>query len=245
MKKINGVTLISISIILTLGLILSSYMVVEGVKSIKSAPKALTVTGSAKREIKSDVIVWEGSFSVDAEDMTSGYAILKKNAETVKKYFQEKGIKPEEITFSSVDTYTRNRILDNGVYTNIVDSYNLSQTVKINSTRVLEVAEISRNSTELIEQGINFTSNNPQYFYSKLADLKIEMIGLATEDSKARAEAMTAVTGDKIGSIQSARVGVFQITSLYSNEIDDYGINDTSTYEKEITAVVTCDFELK
>ncbi|MBF4692705.1 SIMPL domain-containing protein [Fusibacter ferrireducens] len=245
MKKINGLTLITISIILSLGLIVSSYMAVEGVKSIKSAPKSLTVTGSAKREIKSDVIVWQGSFSVDAPDMTSGYVALKENAETVKKYFSEKGIKPEEITFSSVDTYTRNRILDNGVYTNIVESYNLSQTVKINSTRVLEVAEIGRNSTELIEQGINFTSNNPQYFYSKLADLKIEMIGLATEDSKARAEAMVAVTGNQIGMLQSARVGVFQITSLYSNEIDDYGINDTSTYEKEITAVVTCDFEVK
>lgn len=245
MKKINGITLIIVALILSVGLVISSYTVVEGVKSVKSAPKALTVTGSAKRTIQSDVIVWEGSFSVDAYDMTSGYAELKKEAEVVRKYFADKGIKPEEITFSSVNTYTRNRILDNGVYTNIIDSYNLSQTVKINSTRVLEVAEIGRNATELIEQGINFTSNNPQYFYSKLADLKIEMIGLATSDSKARAEAMVGVTGNKIGMLQAARVGVFQITSLYSNEIADYGINDTYSYEKEITAVVTCDFEVK
>ncbi|GAU77262.1 SIMPL domain-containing protein [Fusibacter sp. 3D3] len=245
MQKINGITLIVISIILSLGLVLSAYMAVEGVKSIKSESNALSVTGSAKKVIQSDVIVWEGSFSVDAADMTSGYAILKENAETVKKYFEAKGIKPEEITFSSVNTFTRNRILDNGVYTNIVDSYNLSQTVNINSTRVLEVAEIGRNSTELIEDGVNFTSNNPQYFYSKLADLKIEMIGLATEDSKARAEAMVTVTGNKIGMLQSARVGVFQITPLYSNEVDDYGINDTGSYEKEITSVVTCEFEVK
>ena len=71
------------------------------------------------------------------------------------------------------------------------------------------------------------------------------MIGLATSDSKARAEAMVGVTGNKIGMLQAARVGVFQITSLYSNEIADYGINDTYSYEKEITAVVTCDFEVK
>jgi len=245
MKKINGVTLIVISLILSLGLVFSSYTVVEGVKEVKNAPKSLTVTGSAKKTIQSDVIAWEGSYSVDAPDMISGYATLKQNTETVKAYFESKGIKPEEITFSSVNTYPRNRILDNGVYTNIIDSYNLSQTVKISSTRVTEVAEIGRNSTELIEKGVNFTSNNPQYFYSKLADLKIEMIGLATEDSKARAEAMVNVTGNQIGMLESARVGVFQITSLYSNEITDYGINDTYSYEKEITAVVTCDFEVK
>jgi hypothetical protein len=35
-----------------------------------------------------------------------------------------------------------------------------------------------------------------------------------------------------------------QITPLYSNEVDDYGINDTSSLEKEITAVVHCQFEI-
>ncbi len=245
MKKIQGWTLIAIALILSVGLISSSYLVVEGVKEVKQGAKSLTVTGSAKKTIESDVIAWEGSFSVDAADLTTGYTILKEQAAIVKKYFEDKGIQPDEITFSAVNTYTRNRILDNGVYTNIIDSYNLSQTVKINSTRVLEVAEVGRNATELIEQGINFTSNAPQYFYSKLADLKIEMIGLATADAKSRGEAMVAVTGNKIGMLESARVGVFQITSLYSNEVDDYGINDTYSYQKEITAVVTCDFEVK
>jgi hypothetical protein len=32
---------------------------------------------------------------------------------------------------------------------------------------------------------------------------------------------------------------------LNSTEVADYGINDTSSLNKEITAVVTCTFEMK
>jgi hypothetical protein len=50
--------------------------------------------------------------------------------------------------------------------------------------------------------------------------------------------------GNKLGDLNYADMGVMQITPLYSNEIDDYGINDTSSLEKEITAVVHCQFEI-
>lgn len=40
-------------------------------------------------------------------------------------------------------------------------------------------------------------------------------------------------------------MGVFQITPLYSTEVSDYGINDTTSIDKEITAVVNCEFIIK
>jgi hypothetical protein len=92
---------------------------------------------------------------------------------------------------------------------------------------------------------VEFQSNPPQYLYTKLADLKIDIIALATQDAKLRAEKMLAATGNKVGKLNSASVGVLQITPLYSGEISDYGINDTSSIEKEITSVVTCEFEVK
>ena len=245
MKEINGKVAILISIILALSLIASAYIVTEGVKDIKGGNKALTVTGSAKNKIESDFIIWRGQFTVDNASLSTGYQEIKSDFEIVQTYFKNLGITEDEITFSPVNTYGRNKILDNGVYTNIIDSYNLSQTVEIRSIRVLEVAEIGRNSTNLIEEGVNFNSYNPEYLYTKLADLKIEMIGLATEDAKARADKLLSVTGNSSGKLNSARIGVFQITPLYSNEIESYGINDTSSYEKEITSVVTCDFEVK
>ena len=245
MDKVKNLTLIAIACIVSFSVVVSSYLVIDGIRDIKSGNDTLTITGSAKKTITSDQIVWTASFSTDSPDLQSGYAKLKSDSELVKEYLLGQGVKEDELAFSAINTMARNKILENGVYTNEIESYNLYQTLEVRSPRVLEIAEISRTSSDLIESGVNFTSNQPQYFYTKLADLKVEMIGLATEDSKERAEKLLAVTDNKVGKLKAAKVGVFQITQLYSNEVTDYGINDTYSYEKEITAVVTCEFEVK
>ena len=45
--------------------------------------------------------------------------------------------------------------------------------------------------------------------------------------------------------MRSARMGVIQITPRLSNQISDYGVNDLSSIEKEITAVVNASFEIE
>ena len=103
---------------------------------------------------------------------------------------------------------------------------------------------VSRESTELIDQNIDFESSAPEYFYTKLDELKIEMLAKATENAKARAENMVKATGNKIGSIRSAKMGVFQITPINSTEVSDWGVNDTTSLEKRVTAVVTASFAI-
>jgi len=41
------------------------------------------------------------------------------------------------------------------------------------------------------------------------------------------------------------QVGVFQITSPNSTQVSDYGVYDTSTLNKDVTAVVNVTFALK
>lgn len=71
------------------------------------------------------------------------------------------------------------------------------------------------------------------------------MIAEATEDAKDRAEAIAKTTGNRIGTVRSAKTGVFQITSRHSTAVSDYGIYDTSSLEKDITAVVSVQFSLE
>jgi hypothetical protein len=40
-------------------------------------------------------------------------------------------------------------------------------------------------------------------------------------------------------------MGVLQITPAFSNEVSDYGINDVSSLQKDITGVVTVEFEVE
>jgi uncharacterized protein len=85
----------------------------------------------------------------------------------------------------------------------------------------------------------------PMYFYTKIADLKIDMLALATKDARNRAGKIAENAGSKLGELKSAKMGVFQITPINSNEVSDYGINDTSSIEKEIMSVVNCVFSSK
>lgn len=245
MEQNKSFAMIAVALILGASLIASTVVFTGGLKAIKMERNTLDVKGSAKEQIKSDYAVWSGAFSTNSADLKSAYTELDNSAKEVRKFLVEKGFNEKDLIFSSVTTTPLNMILPNGMYSNVIESYRLSQTVEIHSNDVDRIAEISRISTELINLGVTFESYPPQYFYTKLADKKISMIELATQDARARAEAMLKSSGKAPGDLVSASVGVFQITPLYSNEISDYGINDTSSIDKEITAVVNCSFEVK
>lgn len=245
MEQNRSMTWIAVALILGISLIASTVVFTGGLKAIKSERNALEVKGSAKEEIKSDYAVWSGSFSASNVDLKVAYQELEISADQVKTFLVDKGFAEKDLIFSSVMTTPMNAILPNGMYSNVIESYRLTQTVEIRSGDVDKIAEVSRISTELINLGVTFESLPPQYFFTKLADKKINMIELATKDAKARAEGILKATGKTTGDLISASVGVFQITPLYSNEISDYGVNDTSSIDKEITAVVNCSFEVK
>jgi hypothetical protein len=106
------------------------------------------------------------------------------------------------------------------------------------------VTEVSRQSTELIEEDVELISQPPEYFYTKLAELKLEMLGKASADARKRAGQIVSCAGNKIGVMRSARMGVFQITPANSVEVADYGMNDTSSLQKKVTAVVHAEFSI-
>ena len=85
----------------------------------------------------------------------------------------------------------------------------------------------------------------PEYFYSKLSEKKPALLEEATKDAKLRAKGMLKATNNRVGKIRSVRMGVFQITPADSNEVSNWGINDSSTIEKKITAVANVVFMIK
>jgi hypothetical protein len=146
---------------------------------------------------------------------------------------------------SQVNTEVLYKKNEKGNDTNQIEGYRLSQGIEVKSYDVKKIEEVSRQSTELIEQDIQLISNAPEYFYTKLAELKIEMLAIATEDAKKRAATMAQSTGNKIGAIRSAKMGTFQITPINSYDVSWYGENDTSSYEKKVMAVVNASFAIE
>ena len=71
------------------------------------------------------------------------------------------------------------------------------------------------------------------------------MLAKATGNAKVRAESMVKVSGNKIGFMRSAKMGVFQITPVTSTDVSDYGYNDTSSLDKKVMAVVSAAFAIE
>lgn len=228
---------------LAIGLIVSSMILSWAYTGSKKSEEAITVTGSAKKRIKSDLVIWNAGASVQGTQLADAYKQLAEHTPQIKKYLLEKGIPEEQITVSAISTIPLKKTVTYGEeQSSEILGYELRQEVTVTSPDVDKIAQIARESTELINRGILLKSQAPQFYYTKLGDLKIEMLGEAAKDAKARADRIAESTGSNIGSIRSARMGVMQITAPESTEVSDYGVNDTSSIEKDVNAVVNVSF---
>jgi len=239
------------AVILAIGFIIAAFIISGTWRKVASSNITIAVTGSASKEIKSDLGIWDGSFSNESPSMTDAYAKLLETNSKVKNYLVSFGFPEEKIVFSSINTTelyeqkSRGEMYMGESYsTGKVIGYRLTQNVMVESQEVEMIDRLSRTVTELINQGISINSNPPRFLYTKLSDLKIEMIGLAAQDAKTRAEQIAKATGNSVGDVRSSKTGVIQINAKNSTEVSDYGVNDVSSLEKTITAVVNVSFSL-
>lgn len=144
---------------LAIGLVISSIILGWSYTKTKKGDEAITVTGSARKRIKSDLVLWSAAVTYQEPKLTDAYP--------------------------------------------------------------------------------------PKYYFTQLGDLKIEMLGEAAKDGKTRAEQIAASTGNRIGAVRSAKMGVLQITAADSTEVSDAGISDTTSIDKDITAVVNVSFAVE
>ncbi len=231
-------------VMLAIGLVLASMIGGWAFVKSKRGDQTIVVTGSARKRIRSDLVIWKAGVSYQAPALADAYRSLSENVPRVKSYLIGKGIPENQITISSISSQTLHARTDSGEDTGQITGYSLRQELEVRSTDVDKIAKIAREATELINQGILVESMAPEYHYTKLGDLKIEMLSEAAKDAKLRAQQIAQSTGSSIGSVRTARMGVLQITPADSNEVSDSGMNDTSSLEKDITAVVNIGFEI-
>ncbi|HEX2641233.1 MAG TPA: SIMPL domain-containing protein [Pyrinomonadaceae bacterium] len=234
--------LFNAGVALAIGLIASSLIFGWFYSRNKRSEEAITVTGSAKRRITSDLVVWSAGISAESATLADAYKQIADSTPKLKQYLLSKGIPENQMTVSSITTTPQKRRDTDGNETGEITGYSLQQQIEVRSNDVQKIAQIAREATELINQGILIESKAPQYYYTQIGDLKIEMLGEAAKDAKERADRIASSTGSSIGSVRSAKMGVLQITAADSTDVSDYGVYDTTTIDKDMTAVVNISF---
>ena len=200
----------------------------------------IEVTGSAKRDFTSDIIVWESTFRTKNLELKDAYKKLDNDRKLISNYLDDSNISLDDVIFSSINIKKQYEYKwdDNGTKYEEFSGYLLKQDIKIESSSVIAIESLSRDITTLIDQGIEIQSKSPYYFYSKLADLKIDMIAEATKDASERATQIANNANSRLGNLIQAKMGVFQITAKNSTEGYSWGGTHNKT-SKHKTATVT------
>lgn len=228
------------AIVFSVSIIVAAYLLGNAIINRNIGQGKISVTGLGKADFTSDLIVWEGSFSKTKNSLQEAYADLEKDKKIILAYLISKGIAEDAIVFKAVQSRKSSKPkYVNGKYAGEdFLGHVLTQSLQIDSKHVEIVEKVSREITELLNKGIQFYSEPPRYYYTKLADLKVEMISKATSDAKARAEKIAENSGGKLGELLSAKMGIFQITGQNSNENYSWG-GAFNTSSKEKTASIT------
>ena len=234
------------AILFSVAIIVAAYLIGNSVINRNNNQGTIFVTGLGKADFTSDLIVWEGSFSKQSLELKEAYNLIEKDKKIIKEYLLFKGVKESELVFKAITSRDNKKPkYINGKYAGEEFlGYVLTQSLQIESKNVSEVEKTSREITELLNKGIQFYSTPPRYYYTKLADLKIEMISKATADARSRAEKIAENSGGDLGDLISAKMGIFQITGQNSKE--DYSWGGTfNTSSKEKTASITIKLNYK
>lgn len=228
------------TLIIALAVIIAGYLLASGYKNRAKIPNSISVTGLGEEKFTSDLIVWKGNFSRKDLDLKSANAALNKDKNTIITYLKSKGLSSDEIIFEGVNIskdyfydYDEAGRLRNTIF----NGYILTQDLKISSKKVDLVENISRQVTDFIDRGVELNAYQPEFYYTKLAELKLKMIESATKDAKARAEKIAENAGGNLGKLKDADMGITQITAENSSEDYSWGGSFNTSSKKKIASI--------
>jgi hypothetical protein len=205
----------------------------------------ITVKGSTRQRVTSDLAVWHITIRAEAPALADAFSSLDAATTKVRGFLVDKGFADPEVHEGAIDTATFYAHDDKGVQTRQISGFALDRLFTVTTADVGRVAAAAGQVTQLLRDGVQVASARPEYYYSKAADLKVQLLGAATKDARARADEIAKNSGCRVAEVHKAQMGVIQITQPNSTDVSGSGLYDTSTIEKDVSVVVTLSLGLE
>ena len=227
---------------LAAGLVCSAMLATTTWLKVKNS-QFITVKGSTHKNIESDLVIWQGNFYGEAAKLLEAQHTLQGNRVKVEQFLIGSGITNFIFTPINIEEIKASLKDAAGWVQQRTTGYRLSQSVRVETDDIDRIDKLD--TASLVEAGMIFTTDMPQFIYTKAGEAKVEMLADATKDARARAEQIATQGGRTIANLHDADMGVFQITSRHATRTSWEGESDTGSRQKTIAAVVTATFLLK
>ena len=228
-------------IIVSIAAVAGCWQIGHGLRNFRQGENKIKVTGMAEKQITSDLIVWNITVSGKASTKSAAYTEFNRSNRMIRQYLRENNIADSAISTNSVSIEKQTKSLYDTQaerYFEVDDGYLVSQDLTITSRNLAIVERVYQKISVLYGRDVNFSSSDPLYYYTKLDDLKMQLLNEASIDAYKRAETIAEGCNASVGNLQSSTMGVFQIVGLDSSE--DYSWGGTfNTSDKEKRASIT------
>jgi hypothetical protein len=238
-----SVPLVAASTVLVVGAIVVALYIGKVVYDIKLAEDTIEVTGSAKEAVLADQARWVINLETKTgnNDQQAGFNRLDSAVKKITDYLKVQG-------FTEIETPTANSYpqFTYPQYQEPVQTgYSVSRSVIVRSNDVEKLSALANSVDPLIGQGYTVSTGMLELTYSKLADMRVQLLTKAIKDAEDRAKAIAQDSGRGVRTLRNASSGVVQVLSEGAVEVNDYGAYDTQSLHKEVMVTVRATFSMK
>ena len=203
-----------------LGLVSLGYLLSSAAIKFKEYERTVTSKGLSEHEYDADIVIWPIQFVQASNELAELYNTIESNTSQIKEFLESKGIEPNEISSASPAIIDKSA-QQYGNNTKVEFRYTATQTVTVYSKKVRAVRGILGTLSELGKKGIVFTGGDyqtqPDYIFTRLNEVKPEMIEEATRNAREVAQKFAADSQSKLGKIKRASQGQFSISPRDKN----------------------------
>lgn len=230
----NRVSALLLGVFLLAGAAVLGYQLSDAAIRFKQLERSVTVKGLAEREYPADVVIWPIQYSLAGNDLQQLYAALDQQAESIRAFLLLGGIEAEEISFST-PTITDRLAQPYGNSSDARMRYTAQRTVTVYSADIERVRTAMAGLSQLGRQGIVLSGqeyqSRPQYLFTRLNEVKPDMIEEATRNAREVAQKFAADSDSQLGKIRRAAQGQFSISDRDANNPHIKRVRVVSTVE--------------
>jgi uncharacterized protein len=232
------------ALLLGLGIAIAGWFVGNGFVAGRASDRFVTVKGVSERDVKADLALWPLSYVSTDNDLGRAQSKIGDSHRRVMAFLEKQGIDPVQAEVRQLEV---SDLLANPYRSGPVESrYIVSETLMVRSEDPPTIEKASQHIGELVEQGVVLSSqgggpSGPTFLFTKLGDLKPEMIAEATAQARSAAEQFAKDSGSQTGRIRRANQGVFEVQPRDRAQ----GITEESQIDKTLRVVSTVEYYLK
>ena len=192
---------------LALGIVAGGYLLGDGLRRARMADRAVTMRGLAERNVTADLATWTISFTAQGNELAAVQGEIERDAAHPRRFLpRRRASRPKRSPTSasrSTPFYDSNRGENN---------VTVSRRVQLRTNDVMRARRAYARQFDLVRSGVSIQEGSGmQYSFTRLNDVKPEMIAQATRDARESAEQFAQDSGAGVGGIRSATQGYFSI----------------------------------